>query len=134
MRRHSVARPGTVSRLPRQFFPISASHSEEKNTRSPTLDCSRRTSSVFELVTFCTAIVIAGRLSACPIAKRGSNSVPAAAAPRPTIERREGRIMDFSFSDKASVYSAHETQRFEMRCACADVGLVLHLNDQARTG
>ena len=61
--------------------PIRPSHSDEKNTRSPTLDCSRSTSSVLELVTFCTATVIDGRLSACAIEKRGSTSVPVAAAP-----------------------------------------------------
>jgi hypothetical protein len=58
------------SRLPRQFLEIRPSQIEEKNTRSPTLDCSRSTSSVFELVTFCTAIVIVGRLSACQLRKR----------------------------------------------------------------
>ena len=78
MRRHSVASPGTASRLPRQFLEIRPSQIEEKNTRSPTFDCSRSTSSVFEFVTFCTAIVTDGRLSACPIAKRGKTSVPAA--------------------------------------------------------
>ena len=63
IRFHSVARPGTVSRLARQFLPIRPSQIDEKKMRSPTLLCSRSTSRVLELEIFCTATVIDGRVS-----------------------------------------------------------------------
>src|SRR3569832_1476455 len=132
MRRHSVARPGTASKLPRQFLEIRPTQIEEKNTRSPTLDCSRSTSSTFELETFCTAIVTDGRLSACPIAKRGSSSVPAAAPPDFRMVRRVSLLMTIPLPFVIWLFG--ETERGEMRSTFADVVVIAQLEDQPRIG
>src|SRR3954447_25274257 len=115
MRRHSVASPGTASRLPRQFLEIRPSQIEEKNTRSPTLDCSRSTSSTFELVTFWTAIVTEGRLSACAMAKRGKRSVLAAAPPDFRIVRRVSLLMTGTPALVDAVIRRDQARRDELR-------------------
>jgi hypothetical protein len=76
-------------RLPSQSRPISASQSEVKKMRSPTLDCSRSTSSVLELTIFCTAMVMAGRLSDWPMANCGTSG--AAPASRRRVQNGTSR-------------------------------------------
>src|SRR5438477_8500418 len=62
-------------------------------TRSPTLERSRTTSSEALVATCCTAMVMVGRSSAWPMAKRGNASPPTARPAPATKRRRSMRVM-----------------------------------------
>ena len=92
MRRQLSASPGTGSSLPCRLRAMRFSKIGVC-TRSPTLERSRTVSRLALVATCWTAMEITGRLSACPMAKRGSTRPPAARPPAVRSCRRSSRDM-----------------------------------------
>src|SRR5476649_1439547 len=91
-------------------------------TRSPTLERSRTTSSEALFAICCTAIVIVGRSSAWPSAKRGKANPPAARL-APAMNRRRSTWRMFPPSSSKSRFRYYEGRLLQLRLTAGGTAL-----------